>query len=213
MSEIITINTMNNSFRVGQDKDSFNSIEQFFEYEKNRRSDINEHLETIKRYSQECQHITEMGVRNVVSTWAFLSGNPKTYVGVDILPCPIEKAEQLAKERGIDFSFVQADTLDPKFSIEQTDLLFIDTWHIYRQLVQELRIHGNKARKYIILHDTTSFGEEDEGHWEEYSKLAGQAGEKRGLWPAIMEFLEDNPHWGLLERHTHNNGLTILARR
>ena len=122
-------------------------------------------------------------------------------------------AEQLAKERGIDFTFIQADTLDPKFYIEETDLLFIDTWHIYRQLVQELRIHGNKARKYIILHDTTSFGEEDEGHWEEYSKLVGQVGEKRGLWPAVMEFLDENPQWTLLERYTHNNGLTILARR
>ena len=154
-----------------------------------------------------------MGVRNVVSTWAFLSGNPKTYVGVDILPCPIQKAEQLAKERGIDFTFIQADTLDPNFSIQETDLLFIDTWHIYRQLVQELRIHGNKARKYIILHDTTSFGEEDEGHWDEYSKRVGNPGEKRGLWHAIMEFLDENPQWGLLERYTHNNGLTILARR
>lgn len=213
MSEIITINTMNNSMTISHDTGSFTSIEQFFEYEKNKPSDINQHLETIKKYSQQCPHITEMGVRNVVSTWAFLSGNPKKYIGVDILPCPIQKAEQLAKERGIDFSFIQADTLDPNFSIEPTDLLFIDTWHIYRQLVQELRIHGNKARKYIILHDTTSFGEQDEGHWDEYSKRVGQPGEKRGLWPAIMEFLDENPHWTLLERHTHNNGLTILARR
>lgn len=212
MSEIITINTVNNSFRIEKDKSTMQTIEDFFEYEKNRPSDINEHLEAIKKYSQDCSHITEMGVRNVVSTWAFLSGNPKKYIGVDILPCPIETAERLAKERGIDFSFIQADTLDPNFSIEPTDLLFIDTWHIYRQLSQELKIHGNKARKYIILHDTTAFGEQDEGHWEEYSKLVGQPGEKRGLWIAVMEFLEQNPHWRLLQRYTHNNGLTVLAR-
>ena len=190
MSEIIKIDTSTNSFRVETDK---KTIEDYFEYEKNRPSDINQHLDALKRYSSVCPHITELGVRNVVSTWAFLSGNPKKYVGVDILQCPIETAEQLAKERGIDFTFIQADTLDPNFVLEPTDLLFIDTWHIYRQLVQELRIHGNKARKYIIMHDTTSFGEEDEGHWEEYSKRVGQPSEKRGLWPAIMEFLEENP--------------------
>lgn len=210
MSDILTIDTRNNSFKVQADR---NTIETFFQYEKNRPSDINEHLETLKRYSSDCEHITELGVRNVVSTWAFLSGNPKKYIGVDILPCPIEAAERLAKEAGIDFTFIQADTLDPNFVLEPTDLLFIDTWHIYRQLSQELKVHGNKARKYIIFHDTTSFGEEDEGHWNEYSKLAGQPGEKRGLWTAIMEFLEENPQWRLLERYTHNNGLTILVRR
>lgn len=210
MSEVITINTATNSFRVDVER---KTIEQYFEYERNRPSDINEHLETLKKYSSVCPHITELGVRNVVSTWAFLSGNPKKYIGVDILPCPIETAEQLAKERGIDFTFIQADTLDPNFVLEETDLLFIDTWHIYRQLSQELTIHGNKARKFIIMHDTTSFGEEDEGHWEQYSKRVGQVGEKRGLWLAIMEFLENNPQWKLLERYTHNNGLTVLVRQ
>jgi hypothetical protein len=32
-------------------------------------SDINEHIPTILKYGQECEHITEMGVRWVVSTW------------------------------------------------------------------------------------------------------------------------------------------------
>ena len=32
-------------------------------------SDINEHLPTIIKYGQECDHITEMGVRGIVSTW------------------------------------------------------------------------------------------------------------------------------------------------
>jgi hypothetical protein len=40
-------------------------------------SDINEHLITLKEYSEECDTITEMGVRWIVSTWALLSGNPK----------------------------------------------------------------------------------------------------------------------------------------
>ena len=75
--------------------------------------DINEHLETLKRYTAECSHVTEMGVRNVVSTWAFLSGNPKKYIGIDINPSPVEMAEKLAKEQGIDFTFIQADTIHP----------------------------------------------------------------------------------------------------
>ena len=41
-------------------------------------SDINEHLPVLKKYAEECSHITEMGTRYVVSTWAFLFGNPKS---------------------------------------------------------------------------------------------------------------------------------------
>lgn len=35
----------------------------------------------------------------------------------------------------------------------------------------------------------------------------------KGLWPAVVEFLEQNPEWYLKERFTNNNGLTILARK
>ena len=40
-------------------------------------SDINEHLPTIIKYGQECDHITEMGVRSVLSTWGWLAAAPK----------------------------------------------------------------------------------------------------------------------------------------
>ena len=43
-------------------------------------SDINEHLPTLKKYSQYCDHITELGVRGIVSTWAFLVAKPKKIV-------------------------------------------------------------------------------------------------------------------------------------
>jgi len=43
----------------------------------NTQSDINEHLGTLKKYTQECNIIVEMGVRSIVSTWAFLAGKPK----------------------------------------------------------------------------------------------------------------------------------------
>ena len=130
-----------------------------------------------------------------------MSGNPKKYIGVDILPCPIETAQSLAKERGIDFTFVQADTLDPNFSIEETDLLFIDTFHTYEHLSQELRLHGNKAKKYIVFHDTHTFG------------LKGEVdSDNKGLLTAIIEFMIENPHWRFKIHKTNNNGLTVLER-
>jgi hypothetical protein len=84
--------------------------------------------------------------------------------------------------------------------IEETDLLFIDTLHTYDQLREELRRHGGKARRYIVLHDTSTFGEQ------------GEVPDSRGLWPAVQEFLVQGT-FHLKERRTNNNGLTILERR
>ena len=47
-------------------------------------SDINEHIPTLIKYGHECDHITEMGVRWVRSTWAFLGSAPKKLISYDI---------------------------------------------------------------------------------------------------------------------------------
>lgn len=170
-----------------------------------KKSDINEHLPTLKKYAEECDHVTELGCRGVVSTWAFLAGKPSKMVSVDIEPSPIEEASKLATQYGIDFTFIHQDDL--KIKLEKTDLLFIDTLHTYDQLSQELTLHGNKAKKYIIMHDTEVFG-----HLDYYgNKKYGREG-KVGLKPAIEEFLTKNKAWTLEKEYTNNNGLTVLKR-
>jgi len=167
-------------------------------------SDISEHLFTLSNYAKECEHITELGVRAVVSTWALASGNPKKLRSYDIQhpnnqggSDSFNQLLEAISETSIDFTFTEADDLT--IEIEETDLLFIDTWHVYDQLKKELELHGNKARKYIIFHDTVTFGEH------------GDNGEI-GLMPAINEFLEVNPQWQTKEHYQNNNGLLILER-
>jgi hypothetical protein len=173
-------------------------------------SDINEHLPTLKKYAEECEHITEMGVRWVVSTFAFMMGNPKTLISYDYNDAPgISVAYELAGMHGIDFKFERADTRN--LTIEETDFLFIDTLHHYDQLKIELELHGNKAQKYIGFHDTTLF--ESVGEIYTNDPNAANKEEGKGLWKAIEEFLSVNPQWELHERYTNNNGLTILKRK
>ncbi len=166
----------------------------------NTPSDINEHLPTLKKYAEECKHITEMGVRGIVSTYALLMGKPKTLISYDINMCNWEPVRELVKD-DTNFEFKIGNTLD--IEIEQTDLLFIDTLHNYRQLSRELLLHADKVNKYIIFHDTTSYelnGESYEGKREE------------GIWPAILDFIHHNPQWVIWERYTNNNGLTIIKK-
>jgi hypothetical protein len=61
-----------------------NNIEILFNNLKSTPSDINEHLPTLLRYAQECDHITEMGVRWVVSTYAFVVASPKKIISIAI---------------------------------------------------------------------------------------------------------------------------------
>jgi hypothetical protein len=178
------------------------TLQQHYDYNCKLPSDINEHLETLKEYASECDHITEMGVRWVVSTYAFLMGKPKKMISYDINFVNTDFIKELVKD-DTDFEFKVANTLN--LEIEETDLLFIDTLHNYNQLKGELELHADKSKKYIIFHDTTSF----EWIGESYNGKVDEI----GLWPAIEEFLESNPHWKILKRYTHNNGLLILKRK
>lgn len=180
----------------------------------NTPSDINEHIPTILKYGQECDHITEMGVRWVVSTWAWLACAPKKLICYDLhnpsrWGSSIEPIIDTAQKYDLNFEFREADIL--KIEIEETDLLFIDTWHTYDQLKKELELHSNKVKKYICFHDTTSFEFKDEPYTSENSW--GKETSGRGIWPAIEEFLEENKNeWVLKERFTNNNGFTIIER-
>ena len=164
----------------------------------NSLGDINEHLPTLRRYATECRRVTEFGVRDVWSTWALLAARPTRLVSYDIAPCPIEQAQQAAREVGIDFRFVVGDTL--QIVIDPTEMLFIDTNHVYSHLKAELERHADKVSRFIALHDTTTYGN------------VGADGRTPGLWGAVEEFLAAHPEWKLRERFTNNNGLTVLAR-
>jgi hypothetical protein len=190
-------------------------IQKKYEEHCNNPSDINEHLPTLLKYAKECNHITEMGVRWVSSTWALLVSNPKKMISYDINQHKnVNEVLELAKKYKMNYSFIISDVL--KIQIEETDLLFIDTLHTYNQLIKELELHSDKALKYIILHDTTSFGTIDEKIYKHASpEVKNQKVAKQGLWNAILDFLETEKgkKWTVLEKYENNNGLTVLKRQ
>lgn len=165
-------------------------------------SDINEHLPLLKEIAMQCEHVTEFGVRDVVSTYAFIEGTPKQIISYDIKKTlHIMAAQKLAGTMGVNLKYVIRDTL--KFEIAATDFLFIDTLHNYEQLKKELNLHAHKVRKFIGFHDVTSFGLKDE------TKSDGPV---QGLLPAILEFMMQNPQWQVYRYHQFNNGCLILKR-
>ena len=112
-----------------------------------------------------------MGSRGLISIWGWLATNPKKLISYDIQDPSkwggsLEDLKDTANAYGTEFEFNLANVLEVE--IEETDLLFIDTWHAYKQLKAELELHASKARKYICFHDTTSYENRDETSYEEW---------------------------------------------
>jgi hypothetical protein len=183
-----------------------NAIRERFERSKHEFRDISEHLDTLKRYADECKTIVELGVNEGISTtaWALsLKENPVDrfvycfdYIGPQTYLQPLL---EMCKVNNLNLEFTLADDL--KIEIPECDLLFCDTLHEGQQLRQELKLHANKARKYIIFHDTESF------------RFHGVREGSEGLWPTVEDFLKENSDkWFLKEHYSNCNGLTILER-
>lgn len=177
------------------------NCDQIFEFLCSKPSDINEHLPTLKKYASECETIVELGVRSVVSTWAFVSARPKKIISVDIVHpshygSSLDAVYLCCFNEKIDFNFIASDSR--KVTLPEHDLLFIDTLHNYSVLKEELKWNAQKTKKYIIFHDTVTFGDKDE------------QGIGFGLNKAINEFLLENPNWNIKEKFENNNGLTVL---
>jgi hypothetical protein len=161
-----------------------------------QKTDIHQHLPVLRALAAQVEHVTEFGVRTGQSTTALLAAQPKVLKSYDIADLGV--AAKLRPLQGrTDFTFTVADTR--AITIEPTDLLFIDTLHTYDQLKEELRLHGDKARRWIVMHDTTTFGD------------SGEVPGTRGLWAAVEEFVAQGA-FVVKERRTNNNGLTVLER-
>lgn len=197
-------------------------LQQQYEYHCNTPSDIYEHIPVLRQLSQECSSAVEIGVRSMVSTWGILLGlaennqSERTYLGIDLAyppPYPLSVAKKLAAENGIDFTFWP--TNDMHIDLEPVDLLFIDSLHTYCHLTYELETFCPKVRKYICMHDTSPPWEnrDDTEYHGDYSEYPAEYDRtKRGLWPAVVDFLERHPEWSLYERRINNHGFTILKR-
>jgi hypothetical protein len=158
-------------------------------------SDINEHLPILEEYSRKCITVTEMGVRTGVSTVALAMGHPKYMISYDVNPVSADLVKMLQRE--IRFVFEQQSSLEA--DIEPTDMLFIDTFHTYDQLYAELIRHQTKVKKYLVFHDTHTFG------------MSGEDRAPRGLIHAIVDALPA-VLWKKIYESKQNNGLTIMER-
>lgn len=179
------------------------TIEEIYQQKRNTPSDINCLLEYLKEYAGKCDFITEFGVRDPTSTYAFLAAYPKRLTSYDII-----KHENVWKaERYDNFEFILGSTLEVE--IEETDMLFIDTHHTAQQVANELALHADKVRKYIGFHDWFTFRNRDESAYKDQPQEVYGIGP--GIGVAIDDFLAKGTFRKVFETDI-NNGLLIIER-
>jgi hypothetical protein len=167
-------------------------------------SDIVLHLPVLEYYASQCDHVTELGVREGCSTVALVAGCKGEVHSYDIEDSPIT-AVLGGMELPCRWQFHKGNTADPDLGIPETDFIFFDTLHTYVHLSKELDLWGRKARKYLGFHDTFTCGERD---------ASGPNPNARGILPAVQEFLDAYPgEYETVYRTETCNGLWVLGRK
>jgi len=184
-----------------QNNSEHDRLRAFYQHAKRETSDINEHLPMLSFLAQQCDHVTEFGVRTGASTLAFLHGlrgkHDARLRSYDIND-NYRVHQTFSSLTKTDWVFEKNSTLTiPK--IDLTDLLFIDTMHNYAQVSRELTLHGDQAQQWIAFHDTETFG------------TVGDNGDD-GINNAIDEFMDFRPEWRIVYQTDRNNGLTVIER-
>ncbi len=192
--------------------------QKYIEANTNENTDMHLHIPILSMIASRGNSVLELGVRDIQSTWGFLSGLSRESFGYYIIKNPhkldfisqrrlvsvdlfdpadqgadINEVYDIAKENDVEFEFIKGNTLDIELD-GNFDCIFFDTDHTYEQLSAEIKKYGPKANNWLIFHDTSRFG--------------------KVLIPAINEFLEENKEWIIVPNMSTNqcNGLTVLAK-
>lgn len=168
-------------------------LETMFEKLKNTPRDINEHMDYLRELASKCESVTEFSYRKE-SMVAFMAARPKKLVSYNLESAFIGDIEDYDK----DHVFEPTDSSQVEY-IEPTDLLFIDTKHTRSRVSDELNSFGLNTKRFIVLHDTVSFGQ------------TGEDGQP-GLLDAMKNFLDANKEWFIAYHTQKQHGLTVLGK-
>jgi len=147
----------------------------------------------LKRLIKLCDSYTEFGINQGATLAAVVLENPKIVKAYDIKLDWYNKAksifENYASENNIEYEVFQDNTLT--CNISTTDLLYIDTTHLYSHLTEELNRHGHMVREYIVFHDTAA-----------QEELNG----------VVKEYVVKNKEWSIITDCKINVGFMTIKR-
>ncbi len=177
-----------------------------------RRHSTAAHLPHLREYATGCDLAIEFGTRHGASASALLLGAQR------VISYDLERSAHLpALERaaGARWTFRQQDTLEAP--VTPCDLLFLDSRHTYAHLALELARHAGVVTRWLIFHDTMTFGSigaDGESGCPSFQLTRGAQIPRPhyGIRLAIDELQIRDPSWHLIAHYPESHGLLVLGR-
>ncbi|MHC4091684.1 MAG: hypothetical protein ACYSVY_15690 [Planctomycetota bacterium] len=175
------------------------SLQDIYEYYAKQEGDFSSHFPMIAALAQNCDHVTDLGNRDY-DLAALAGGQPKRIVSYNMAQqsAIYWRLEGLAKKNK-DFSVLIRHNDSLECNIEETDLLFIKTYHTAERLGAELARHAHKVRRYIVVVAT-----------EIYGRRAADG--TPGLKTALIDFMHKNPEWSVVYNSPKQYGMMVLSK-
>jgi hypothetical protein len=170
------------------------------------------HLPRLRGLATGCEMAVEFGVKHGGSSSALLLG-AKWVRSYDIVETP---RARLLETIAPHWEYVIGDSRTAE--VLETDLLLVDSLHTYGQCRAELERHADAVRRWLIFHDTLTFGsigadgETGRQLWT-YESHVSVPPAALGIRPAIDELMIRDPSWRVAASYTDSHGLLVLERR
>lgn len=173
--------------------DSFNSLENSDWY-----------VGPLIEFATKCETITEFGIFQGKTIAAFLTTTPKRIIAYDIDLSFYDPVVFDRVKGETVLNVIRANSLGFE-SATPTDMVFLDTRHVYEHVKKELQLHTNCVSKFIAIHDTEyPPPEKRQIHYTAYlDKLVKDA---------VFEFVKLNPQWKIKYQTTEKSGLIVLGK-
>ncbi len=157
------------------------------------------HHNAIRKYIKNCNSYMELGTHQGATAACAMLCKPERITLVDISMKKFNSflrplAEEYCDKNDIHLGIKECDSTSLG-SINNTDILLIDSLHHPAHMKKELDLHGGNVNNYIIAHDT--------------SILHGKPNE--ALFNVLYDFSISN-NWKILDRETRNVGYTVLGK-
>lgn len=170
------------------------------------------HLSRLRQYATGCDLAIEFGTRHGASASALLLG-ARHVISYDLEDSAHLPA--LARAAGDRWEFRQQDTLTAP--VTPCELLFLDSRHTYAHLSAELLRHADAVSRWLIFHDTMTFGSigaDGESGCPGFQLTRGVQIPRAhyGIRLAIDELQMRDPTWRLAAHHPESHGLLVLCR-
>lgn len=176
------------------------------------QSAIRVHLPRLRALAEGLELVVEFGVKKGASSSAFLVAANRV-LSYDLVET--KSARELERLAGDRWSYRLGDSRTA--DVPPCDLIFFDTQHDYDTLKAELDAHGRQASRYLVFHDTTTFGSiaaNGELGTHRWQYVVGQSvpREHLGIRHAIDEWLIAERAWRIAASYWESHGLLVLER-